>query len=186
MAKDMAVPLTKDAMLAELASFTDFLVETATSSGKWEKLLEGERSELLNQAERLRNSINSLTAVIGEGPHEHSQISALHGLWSAISAAYIIGNSGAMNPVTKRVVRDAVWERAARARSNRRTLSDDDILRMAEPLWNNSKRLRRSAEETAKAILRENQSLRMKYPSLGKRLRPLMRKIGYLHSRSAK
>jgi hypothetical protein len=101
-------------------------------------------------------------------------------------AAFLIGAYAADNPITRRMVKLAKAESIARARTYRKSLTNDEVLALAVPLWEASGPCRKSAEATADAIVQANPSVDMQPNSLAKRLRPLMRERGLLDSRPTK
>ncbi len=86
---------------------------------------ESERYNLQRALKSLR-SIHELVKIIGERPYAHDQAHALHQLWGAIGAAFIIGSRGIENPLTQKFLKDKTAQSTAQARNARPRTKDRD------------------------------------------------------------
>jgi hypothetical protein len=117
-----------------IEKWRDDLRNIATRTLQMQGIEEGERYNLQRALDSLysrladgtiTSSIDELVKIIGELPYAHAQAHALHQLWGAIGAAFVIGSRGIKNPLTEKFLRDS----AAQARNAKPRIRDRDQIR---------------------------------------------------------
>lgn len=153
-------------MVERLDDFTRRVGDFIGESVDLPQLTDSEKARLEADGHTLNCAVEQLKKVFAE----HSPAWGPYQLWIALSAAFYIGAYGIRSPTEMRLKKESM----ASARAQRCVITDDDLLSLAVPHWNG-----KSPGATAKAILAAHPSLDVKANTLEKRLRPLMKKLGF-------
>jgi hypothetical protein len=177
-----------------LATFAASLEELAVDASGHADLTKSEKEELRRNAEQLTNCVEMLANIIDT--HD-SKLGFRHApyvggtafpgheiLCGALSAAYMIGSRAIINPIKTRLDKEAKKASVAHARLQREkesTKINEDIMRLAAPLWVRRPHLRKRAGATASEIaesFNKGRDHQLAENTIERRLRALMKSDG--------